>query len=79
MERAVLPNHPTFSALASVCAKVKIHKSTEIAKPESNVALRPDSLTYLFTCGIVIQILAVRIFNFYNRQLFGESSRLILL
>ena len=44
-----------------------------IPKPNVNFALRPDSLTSLFTCGIVIQILAVRILNSYNRNQVGES------
>ena len=43
------------------------------AKSEANVALEGDSLAYLFTGGIIIQIFAVRILNFYNRNLVGES------
>ena len=54
MERAVLGNHPMLSGLASVCTIVQTR----------NVELRPDLLTYRFTCGIVIQIWAVRILNF---------------
>ena len=38
----------------------------KIAKPELNVALRPDSLTYLFTCGIVI--FGCAHINFYDRN-----------
>ena len=59
-------NQPMLSGLASVCANVQTRKSTKIAKPEINVALRPDSLTYLFTCGIAVEALAKRIFNFYT-------------
>ena len=64
--------------LAPVCPNFQIRKSTKIVKPDVNVALPPDSSTYLFTCGIVIQILAVRMLNFYNRYLVCESLRLIL-
>ena len=67
-ERAVFGNWPMLPELASVCANVHTGKSTKIAKPAVNVGLRPDSLTYLFTCGIVIRILFGRILNFYNRN-----------
>ena len=44
------------------------------AKPEASGALQGDSLAYLFTGGIIIQIFAVRILNFYNRKLVGERN-----
>ena len=68
MERAVVSNQAMFSAYASVCANVQTYGAKKIAKPVANVALRPNSLNYLITCGIVIQILVVRILNFYNRN-----------
>ena len=68
MERAVLGNRPMFSVLASVCAIVKIRKSTKIAKPECNVALRPDPLTYPFMGGIVVGELAKRLLTFQNLE-----------
>ena len=67
-ERAVFGNQPMLPDLALVCANGQTRKSTKIAKPKVNVGLRPDSLTYLFTCGIVVEALAKRIFNFYNRK-----------
>ena len=63
-ERAVFGNQTMFSRLAWVCANYQTHKSTKIAKPKRNVALQADQLTYLFTCGIVIQILDLCILNF---------------
>ena len=68
MERAVMNNQPMFSAFASVCTNVQTHKATKIAKPEAHVSLQPNLLNYRTTCGIVVQILAVRILNFYNRN-----------
>ena len=67
-EGAVFENHAMLSGLASVSANVQTRKSTKIAKPEVNVAIRPDSLTYLFACGILVEAFAKRIFNFYNRK-----------
>ena len=54
-------NQPMLSGLASVYANVQTRRSTKIAKPENNVALRPDPLTYLLTCGMVVEALAKRI------------------
>ena len=73
-----LYRHPTRSVLCSATSRCflisprlaqtsKPVSRQKIAKAEVHVALRPDSLTYLFTCGIVIEILAMRILNFYNR------------
>ena len=59
---------PSNHVCVSICASVQTRKLTETAKHEVNVAIRPDSLTYLFTCGIVIRILFGRILNFYNRN-----------
>ena len=53
---------------ASICANVQTGKSTKVAEGEFTVALRSDSLTYLFTCGSVIQILCGRMLNFCNRK-----------
>ena len=63
-ERAVFGNQPMLPDLALVCANGQTRKSTKIAKLKVNVGLRPDSLTYPFTCGIVVEALAKRIFNF---------------
>ena len=61
-ERVLLGDQPIFSGRASGCANVKTRKSKKKgAKPELNIALRPDSLTYLFTCGIDIRIYAAHI------------------
>ena len=49
---------PVWASMASVCAS---RRSFKIAKVDMNVVLWPDSLTYLSTCGIVIQILAADI------------------
>ena len=67
-ERVVFGDQPVFSGFASVCANAQTVSRQEIAKPDKHVALRPDSLTYLFTCGILIQILAVWILYFCNRN-----------
>ena len=67
-ERVVFGDQPVFSGFASVCANAQTVSRQEIAKPDKYVALRPDSLTYLFTCGILIQILAVWILYFCNRN-----------
>ena len=67
-ERVVFSDQPVFSGFASVCANAQTVSRQEIAKPDKHVALRPDSLTYLFTCGILIQILAVWILYFCNRN-----------
>ena len=49
-------------------AQISTRRSSKIAKPGKNVALRPESLAYLFTCGMVVEALAKRILNFYNRK-----------
>ena len=66
--RACCVGEPNNVFCVSICASVQTRKLTETAKPETNVALQSDSLTYLFTCGIVIQILFGRKLNFYNRN-----------
>ena len=77
-ERAVFGNQPVLSGLASLCSNVQTRRPN-IAKPEMNVAPRPNSSNYLFTCGIVIQILAVCILNFWNRNWLASPLRLILI
>ena len=68
MERIVFGNQPVFSGLASVCANVPTASWQKIAETETNAVLRPNSLTYLFTCGILIEALTKRIFNFCNSK-----------
>ena len=70
-------NQAVFSGRASVCANVHDLSRQKITKPDVNVALRSDSWTYLLTCEIVTQILAVRILSFYNRKLKSKFSEWI--
>ena len=69
-EGAVFENHAMLSGLALVSANVQTRKSTKIAKPEVNVAIRPDSLIYLFICEMVVEAFAKSISNLYNQKYF---------
>ena len=53
---------PQFAQISKPASRQKITKT------EMSVAQRPNSFTYLSTCGIVIQTVAVHILHSYNRN-----------
>ena len=75
-----LQTHPTRIVLCSVTSWccLFLPRLAQMSKPLNrqkmpnltsvNVALRPDSLTHLFACGIACKFRAVRILSFYNRK-----------
>ena len=70
--------HPTWSVLCWGTnskfwalvrfAQTSTRRSFKVAKPDVNVEIWPDSLTYLFTCGIIVEALTKRILNLYDRK-----------